>query len=116
MSHWADGLTTIPVRFHSGHQSLGEIFEESAPPPGTSLEAVRVAVAERVLDNPTLVEAWQVYSCDKRSSPSPFMDGHEVGFFDGGKQDTATHTTPADACVDFICREMEWVLHRRRGE
>ena len=30
-----------------------------------------------------LLETWQTYPYDKRSSSSPYLDGTEVGFFSG---------------------------------
>lgn len=115
MTHWADGLTTAALRWRTGNQSIRQLFEESAPPAETSHNALREAVADRIRENPALVEAWQAYSYDKRGTPSHYLDGLQVGFYDGQTEDVATHATTIDACVDFICRETRWVLHRRRS-
>lgn len=114
MTDWADGLTTIPLRWRGGSQSIHELFAETAPPEATTDDQFKSAVAERLADGPELVDAWQTYSYDKRSSPSPYLDGLEVGHYDGGREDVVTHDSPTNACVDFVYREFEWVLHRRR--
>jgi len=114
MTEWADGLTTIPLRWRSGTQSIRDLFRESAPPETTSAEQFKASVAERLADRPDLVDAWQTYSYDKRSSPSPYLDGLEVGHFDDGPRDVAEHASPTDACVAFVYRETWWILHGRR--
>jgi hypothetical protein len=115
MTDWADGLTTIALRWRTGSQSIREMFEESAPPEDAGSDALRAAIADRLRQNPPLVDAWQTYSYDKRGTPSPYMDGSEVGFFDGQREDVTVHPTSTDACVDFLYRETQWVLHRRRS-
>jgi hypothetical protein len=115
MTDWADGLAAIALRWKTGDQSIRQLFEDSAPPEELSADAVRAAVADRLRQNPALVHAWQRYSYDKRSSPSPYLDGLRVGFWDGENQDDITHATTTGACVDFVYRETQWVLHRRHS-
>jgi hypothetical protein len=74
-----------------------------------------MAVEQRLRRDAGLVEAWQGYSWDKRTSPSPYLDGVEVGFYDGGRRDVATHRDEASACADFLFREASWVLNRRNA-
>jgi len=47
------------------------------------------------------VDAWQAYSYDKRSSSSPYLDGTEVGYFDGKRTDVVKYDDPSEACADF---------------
>ena len=42
-------------------------------------------------DRPDLVDQWQGYSWDKRWSPSPYLEGLEVGHYDAGKRRIRTH-------------------------
>jgi hypothetical protein len=55
-----------------------------------------------------------MYSRDKRGSPSPYLDEHEVGFFDGARWDVKHHAETLDACADLILRESAWVLEGGR--
>lgn len=114
VTDWADGLTTIVLRWRTGSRSIRDLFEDSAPPEEVSDDALRAAVSESLRQNPALVDAWQTYSYDQRGTPSPYLDGLEVGFFDGHCRDVLTHATTTDACADFLYRETQWVLHRRR--
>lgn len=75
-------------------------------------------VTARLKREPTLVTAWQLYSYDKRSTPSPYLDGTEVGFVeivDGEVQTRriARFDSAVEACSVFIWREAVWVLQRR---
>lgn len=97
-------------------RSIRDLFEAAAPPQDVTYEVLRAAVEEQVRRNPAVVEAWQTYSYDKRGTPSHYLDGTEVGFYDGAVQDVIRHANPVDACVDFICREAQRVLRRHRGE
>jgi hypothetical protein len=65
---------------------------------------------QKLRAHPELVEEWQVYSWDKRGSPSPYMDDMEVGFFDGERRLVIQHQDRTEACIDFIFRESIWVL------
>lgn len=115
MTSWAERLSTIATRWRTEDKSIRQLFEESAPPTDVSDEALRTAVGEVLLTNPGLIEAWQAYSYDKLGTPSPYLDGLKVGFYDGGSRDVVSHALPIDACIDFICRETRWVLRRRHG-
>jgi hypothetical protein len=53
------------------------------------------------------------YSYDKRWSPSPYLDGLEVGHYDAGKQQVRRHFDSVDACADFVLTEVRWVVDRR---
>jgi hypothetical protein len=96
------------------NESIRGLFAASDVPEDISADEFRAAVADKLGSRPELVDAWRAYSYDKRGTPSHYLDGLQVGFWDGGNQDVATHSTPTDACVDFLYRETHWVLHRRR--
>ncbi|MBV8980978.1 MAG: hypothetical protein JO086_08775 [Acidimicrobiia bacterium] len=70
-------------------------------------------VREALATSPETVALWQTYSYDKRGSPSPYLDGVEVGFYDGGSRDVRRYDNEIDACADFIRSEALWVLERR---
>jgi hypothetical protein len=65
-------------------------------------------------DRPDLVEAWQLYSWDKRWSPSPYWEAAklEVGLYDSGYRDVETCSDAATACAAFIAREIAWLRER----
>jgi hypothetical protein len=72
-----------------------------------------------LLERTDLVSAWQSYSEDKRWSPSPYLADLEVGFFRTyGRRcealDITIHADRAESVADFISREANWVLTRRR--
>ncbi len=71
-------------------------------------------VTERLRKDQELINAWQMYSEDKRSSPSPYRDGLEVGFLDRELFDVTEHVDSASACADFLYREACWVLLHAR--
>jgi len=107
------GLVTIALTWRTGDRSIRDHFAAAAPDlddPGSLLNAIR----DELVADPHLLPAWQTYSYDKRSSPSPYLDGQEVGFYDGGSHDVVRYDDPVDACSDFICREAVWVLRPHR--
>ena len=106
-------LVTIALTWRSGDRSIRELFE-AAGPDLDDAEALRRAIHDALVADPLLPPAWQTYSYDKRSSPSPYLDGPEAGFYDGGRHDVVVYDDPVDACADFICRESAWVLRRER--
>jgi hypothetical protein len=114
---WLDALFKIPVEFRAGNLSIRQLFENAAPDVADPLFATHVRT--RLSREPALVHAWQQYSYDKRSSPSPYLDGAEVGFVEVAdglpmSGDVRRYDDPLDACVDFIYRETVWVLDGRR--
>jgi hypothetical protein len=114
VTDWAERLTTIALRWRTGSESIRDLFAASGVPEDLSADEFRVAVADKLGRRPELVDAWQVYSYEKRGTPSHYLDGLQVGFWDGGQRDMTDHSTPTHACVDFLYRETHWVLHRRR--
>lgn len=65
--------------------------------------------------DPDLASVWQNYSYDKRGTPSPFLDGLQVGFADVGGTIRGVRSYPSsvEACAQFILAEAAWVLERR---
>jgi len=107
------GLVSIAQTWRAGDHSIRELFQVAAPELDDA-DSLRAAVREALTADGALLAAWQTYSYDKRSSPSPYLDGGEVGFYDGGRHDVVTYVDPLDACADFICREAAWVVRRER--
>ncbi len=74
-------------------------------------------VVGRLKNDLTLVEAWQNYSYDKRVDSGPYLDGTKVGHYTQGEfLDKRSHPKPHIACADFIFREAQSVLERRRWQ
>ena len=101
------GLVTIALTWRTGDLSIRDLFEAEAPDID-DVEALRIAIHNALVADPRLLPAWQTYCYDKRSSPSPYLDGHEVGFYDGGRHNVVVHDDPVDACADFVRREVAW--------
>ena len=104
-----EDLVNVPVSLRVSGNSIQTQFEAAAPDLD-DVDALRQAVHEALLDHPELVDAWQTYSYDKRSSPSPYLDGSEVGFYDQGRENIIRYDDLSAACADFICREAAWVV------
>lgn len=112
-SAWVEALIRIPEQYRSGEASIRDLFTEAAPDLSDA-NAFIVDVVARLRAEPTLIDRWQNYSYDKRSSPSPYLEGCEVGFYDAGSRDVTKHEEAAEACGEFIFREANWVLNRAR--
>ena len=102
-------LVRIPMDFAQGGRSVVDLFEAAAPDLG-DIKDLRTRIHDELAADPQLLEAWQTYSYDKRGTPSPYLDGLEVGFFDRSRQDVVSYDNSVDACSDYICREAESVL------
>jgi len=106
-----DAVLRIPLDTRG--VSLLQLFEEAEPDLSVPV-AFRNAAIVRLNADPALLDAWQTYSWDKRSSPSPYLEGLEVGHYDGGRRDRYVHPDAASACADFIFREASWILSEER--
>jgi hypothetical protein len=75
--------------------------------------AFLAAVSARLREQPRLIEAWQQYSEDKRTT-GPYLDlrSLEVGIYEAasGFSEVQVHVDPVEACADFIYREAGKVL------
>ena len=106
---WVESLCELPVRFRAGNVSIRVLMEESAPDL-SDVDRAKVLIRHRLAEEPALAEAWQTYSYDKRSTPSPYLDDCEVGQFDGKRRDVVRYNDRLDACADFIVRDARSVL------
>jgi hypothetical protein len=112
---WLEPLCRIPQEFKSGKRSIRQLFEEAAPDLSDQASFITL-VRGHIAKHPRFVDGWQTYSYDKRGSPNPYLDGKEVGFFDGERRNVRVHDDIVDACADFIYREAHWVMERREPE
>jgi hypothetical protein len=108
---WLEPLLGIPVAFHSGDVSIRELFGRAEP--DLDDHNFRPLVESALARRPDLIEAWQIYSSDKRVSEGPYLEGNEVGYYSAGRQDVRRHDTPAAACADFVHREANQVIRGR---
>jgi len=92
--------------------ALSEVFLRAGVR-DTSDDDLFTVVRARLTEDPDLIELWQSWSYDKRWSPSPYLDGLEVGHFDARKLHVRLHATTADACADFVLAEVRWLVDRR---
>jgi hypothetical protein len=113
---WVEPLCRIALLYRTGELSIRDLFQQAAPDleDPTFIEIV----SEQLEREAELVAAWQQYSHDKRGTPSPYLEGNEVGFVEvsGGEvwtRGVRRFETARDACSAFILREAAWVLHRR---
>ncbi len=114
---WIEPLCRIAESYRTGGRSIRELFECASP----DLQDPRfVELVARTLERePILVESWQQYSGDKRGTPSPYLQGTDVGFVDvaNGKVETrlvGRFDSAIEACSTFIWHEAAWVLEGRR--
>ena len=66
---WPDPLCRIPRDLRGGHRSICDLLIAAAPDL-TDDHFVIDLVRMRLGDDPSLVDDWQIYSYDKRSSPA----------------------------------------------
>ncbi len=95
-----------------GGRNPSDVFAASGVS-NVSDEDLVAAVRSALQDRPGLTQTWQDWSYDKRWSPSPYLDGLEVGHYDAGRHHVRRHTTAVDACADFVLAEVRWVVERR---
>jgi hypothetical protein len=112
---WVESVATIAYRWREPGTTVRDVFEDSRPDL-SDRRVFETSVADRLKRDPGLVDAWQRYSWDKRTSRGPYFDGLDVGFFDGDRRDVIEHQDRASACADFLFREASWVLLGRRAE
>ena len=96
----AGGRSPVDVLRAAGVDSVGD-------------EELLVAVLPALRDRPDLIQSWQDGSYGKRWSPSPYLDGLEVGHYDEGKQCVRRHESHAEACADFVLAEVRWIVDSR---
>ena len=106
---WVPKLCSVAVRIRTEDRSVIDLVREASP--NLSDEAgFRAAVVTYLHEHPELPEAWSRYSADKRMSQGPYLQlgtPSQVGFFAGGYRDVSSYDDPAEACADFLWREVE---------
>ena len=112
---WLEPLCQIARVWKTRDASVRDLFTGAAPDLSDGASFTTFVYA-RLRSSHELLDAWQGYSWDKRTAPSPYINGTEVGFFDGTrKEDMRIHENAAEACADFIYREAVWVIEGRRA-
>jgi hypothetical protein len=70
------------------------------------------SVAQVLQGSPELVALWATWSGDQRWTPSAYLKGNEVGWFDGACRKVKVHPDTASAAADFIHRLATWLARR----
>jgi hypothetical protein len=70
------------------------------------------ALVQGLRDNPALIERWEAWSSDQRWTPSVYVEGTEVGWFEGERRNVRSHPDRAAAVADFIERLAAWLARR----
>jgi hypothetical protein len=109
---WVGPLCQIAVNWNTRDRNVPLRTQfETANPDLVDEARFKALVRERLLQDPTLMAAWQGYSQDKRVMPSPYIEGRAVGYFkDVMRHGVRTHKKLVNACADFIYREACWIL------
>ena len=81
------------LRFRQGGQSPSDVLIDAGVN-SVSDEDLRRRVRAALGARPELLDLWQQWSWDKRWSPSPYLDGLEVGQYDEGKKHVRHHAMP----------------------
>jgi hypothetical protein len=80
-----DVLVRSIETYRQGGRTLSDVFVDAGVNE-VSDEELAGAVLSTLGDRPKLIATWQGWSYDKRWSPSPYLDGLEVGHHDAGRQ------------------------------
>ena len=70
------------------------------------------ALARSLRDNPALIERWEAWSGDQRWTPGVYVEGTEVGWFEGVRRNVRIHPDREAAVADFIQRLAAWLSRR----
>jgi hypothetical protein len=70
------------------------------------------SVAHVLQSSPELVAMWAAWSGDQRWTPSAYLEGNEVGWYDGARRNVKVHPDTASAAADFIHRLAAWLARR----
>jgi len=87
---WVEPLCQIALNWKKGDLSILQHFGNASP--DLSDKRFPAFVRAYLSHHPALISAWQEYSKDKRTSPSPYLDGRQLVFSRCwmGKGDTGT--------------------------
>ena len=112
VADWVDEIVGATLDLDNRYRTVPAVLRD---PRSTGIpdDQLRRQLAERLRQNPDAQRAWQLYSYDKRWSPSPYLDGVEVGLYDAGYRDVETFDDAATACAAFILRERDWLIRPR---
>lgn len=105
----------------TSNASIKQLFAEAAPDL-SNRRAFLTAVTQWLQQHPELVDDWDLYCVNQRSSAAPYFSPGDdrtspvVGFYstDHGHQDLTHHSSAAEACADYLHRESCWVLLRQQ--
>lgn len=112
--NWVEAMCRAVESQQGSGKSILQAFREAAPDL-SDLRRVRLLAGEFLSSQPMLVDAWQGYSYDKRTSSGPYLDWKKVGYFDGRREiDVRQYHDRSRACADFVCREAVSVLQGSR--
>ena len=93
-------LRCVPQDFWGDKTIIGLLQE--APPDISDGQRFIELVSGYLDRHQELLETWQTYSYDKRSSSSPYLDRTEVGFFSGEGRNVRRDEKTLNTCVVFI--------------
>src|ERR1700737_1707173 len=106
---WVGPLCQIALNWKKGDRSIVQHFGNASP--DLSDKRFPALVRAYLSHHPALINAWQGYSEDKRTSPSPYLDRRPVGFFEGVEWERAAPgRAPVSRSGYRVCR-----LHIPRG-
>jgi hypothetical protein len=97
----------VTHRSQSAFVLLLQLADRRFADPG--LEA---ALTESLHEHPGLIELWETWSADQWWTPSVYVDGTEVGWFDGVRRNVRIHPDRGAAVADFIRRLAAWLSKR----
>jgi hypothetical protein len=70
------------------------------------------ALAQSLRESTDLIQLWATFSADQRHTPSAYVEGTEVGWFDGVPRNVRIHPDQGAAVADFIRRLAAWWSRR----
>ena len=71
-------------------------------------------LAAHLRSRPELVEQWERYSEDKRTSAGWYLQGRHVGYL-GEASDVPPFESAAEACAAFILCELDDIVHHHQA-
>lgn len=70
------------------------------------------ALAATLGKKPQLIDFWETWSADQRSTPSAYVEEKTTGWYDSSRQNVRIHPDRAAAVADFIHRMAAWLARR----
>lgn len=117
-SSWTEEL--VEAAALDASDRYGRVLALSRDPRGAQDEGEPLVMALTPLlrNRDDLIRSWQVYSWDKRWSPSPYWEAErlEIGLYDGGYRDVEKKPDEVRACAAFIAREVAWLRRRHSAD